>query len=310
MNNQLAIEHYNNGLQYVKEEKWDEALEVLNKAITEDPKHVNSYNILGEVYNQKGDTDAARRCWRMALRIDPDNATAKQYLVSIDKRSARFQPKTLIWPVIVIILILALIVTNLILLRRISKLENELAKARTAQQTQGIQSTKPVEAAIEDQKDRQTLSPEPKNETSIRRPQPTKLPKLETTLQVTELYNQALADCMSGHYDRAIEAFLQILEYRSTHQLKDNAQYWLAECYYAQKNYIRALSEFQKVKEFFPKADKVFDAELKIAYTYYKLGRIEAAEQKLLQISKDWSDQQYQSKIAVLSEKIQSSQSE
>jgi TolA-binding protein len=109
---------------------------------------------------------------------------------------------------------------------------------------------------------------------------------------------------MSGRYSQAIESFQQILEYPQPHQLKDNAQYWLAECYYAQKKYIRALAEFQKVKENFPKASKAFDAELKIAYTYHKMGSIEECKQKLSQLSKDWTHEQYQSKIAVLSEKL------
>jgi tetratricopeptide (TPR) repeat protein len=129
MNHQLAIEHYNNGLQYAKQEKWDEALELLNKAIAEDPKHVNSYNILGKVYINKGELDAARGCWRMALRIDPGNTTAKQCLAAAGKRSIRIRAKALLWPAVVVILLAALIATNSILLGRISNLETKLAEA-------------------------------------------------------------------------------------------------------------------------------------------------------------------------------------
>ena len=130
------------------------------------------------------------------------------------------------------------------------------------------------------------------------------LPELKTRPEVAEAYNQALSDCMSGQYNQAIKVFRQVLRYQQPHELKDNAQYWLAECYYAQKRYIQALAEFRKVKELFPKADKVFDAELKIAYTYYKLNRVEAARRRLDQLSRDWSQPQYQSKIAALSDKI------
>jgi TolA-binding protein len=105
-----------------------------------------------------------------------------------------------------------------------------------------------------------------------------------------------------------METFQRILEYPTPHQRKANAQYWLAECYYAQEKYIQALAEFQRVKTLFPKADKVFDAELKVAYTYYKLGRIEEAKQKLSQLSRDWPHQRYRPKIAILSEKISSAQ--
>jgi len=294
MNYQLAIEYYNNGLQRAKEEKWDEALEFLNKAIAEDPKHVNSYNVLGKVYVQKGELNAAKRCWRMALRIDPDNVTAKQCLSAASKRFAQIRIKALLWPAAVVILIAALIITNSMLLRRISNLETELAKA----------------TAVKAQEERKAREPESQKAgspaSSIQGV--TKSPKLEDASQVKEAYDRALEACTSGQYDQAIEMFQQILEYPPAHQLKDNAQYWLAECYYAQRKYIQALAEFQKVKEYFPKADKVFDAELKIAYTYYKLGRIEEAKQKLSQLSKDWPHQQYRSRITTLSNKISSDQ--
>jgi TolA-binding protein len=100
------------------------------------------------------------------------------------------------------------------------------------------------------------------------------------------------ADCTSGRYDQAIEAFQQIVKYPSFHKLKDNAQYWLAERYYAQKEFDRALVEFQKVREIFPKTNKLFDAEPKIVYTYYNLVDVEAAKRKLQQLSTEWPDRQ------------------
>jgi tol-pal system protein YbgF len=311
MNQQLATEYYNNGLQYAKEEKWDEALELLNSAIAEDPKHVNSYNVLGKVYIQKGELKAARRCWRMALRIDPDNVTAKQCLATAGKRSVRIRFRALLWPAVVVILLAALIITNSMLLRRISNLETELAKA-TAVKTQDSR------LKTQDTKDQQTESVKPDTgyslqESSIQHPassiqRPTKLPELETASEVTGVYNRARAAYESKRYDQAIEMFQQILKYPSPHELKHNAQFWLGQCYYKQKDYVRALDEYQKVKKNFPKGNKVFDAELKIAYTYYELGRIEEAKQNLSQLSKDWPHQQYRSRIAVLSKEISSNQ--
>ena len=315
MNHRLAIEHYNNGLQCAKEKKWDEAIELLEEAIAEDPKHVNSYNVLGKAYIQKGELDAARRCWRRALKIDPDNLTAKQCLASVDEKPARIQVKTLLWPAAVIILLIILIVTNSILLRRISSLKTELAKA-AAFKTQDSQT--PVTQEPREQKTQQIQSVKLDNgssseESSIQHPASSTqgvAKPLETASQVQEAYNLAYAACVSGQYNQAIEEFQRILEYPPPHELKDNAQYWLGECYYAQKDYGRALVEFQKVKEYFPKANKVFDAELKIAYTYYKLGRIEEAKQKLSQLSKDWPRRQHRSKIAILSEEIRSGRSD
>lgn len=289
MNHQRAIEHYNNGLQYAKEEKWDEAIEFLSKAITENPDHVNSYNVLGKVYIQKDDVNAARKCWRKVSKIDPDNAAARQCLAKIGKGFDQIHVRKLLWPAIVAISLAALIITSSIFLRRIGDLKAELTTATT---TQKIQQNKPA-----------TMTGEIYA-------QPTILMRLETDSQVTEAYSQALADCRSGHYDQAIEVFQQILRYSQPHQLMDNAQYWLGECYYAQKKYDRALEEYQKIKRLFPQANKVFDAELKIAYSYYNLDRIEEARQQLQQLSKDWPQQQYQSRMAPLEKAIQSGQSD
>lgn len=38
---------------------------------------------LGTIHAQSGDTDAARRAWRQALRFDPDHATARAYLAQL-----------------------------------------------------------------------------------------------------------------------------------------------------------------------------------------------------------------------------------
>ena len=97
-----------------------------------------------------GETSEARKCWRKALKVDPGNVTARQCLSTLTKESGKIRlegrlwPKAfsgirikrLIWPAVVIILLGALIVTNLILLRRIDNLKAELAKAKAGQQVQ------------------------------------------------------------------------------------------------------------------------------------------------------------------------------
>jgi len=316
MSNRPAVEYYNDGLQRAKEKRWDEAIELLKKAIAEDPKHANSYNVLGKVYAEKGEIDAASKYWRKALRIDPDNVTTRQCLTSIGREPAKTRFGALFWPAFVFVLFASLVATNSIFLLRISKLKSELTRVTTPKDQDSRLKTQHPGREIQgagDQKSQEVQPVRPTSETSVERPQMTKPPVRavlksapETASEVEKVYNQALVDCMSGRYNQAIESFQQILEYPQPHQLKDNAQYWLAECYYAQKNYDQALAEFQKVRRNFPKANKAFDAELKVAYTYYKLGRIEECEKKLSQLSKDWPHEQYQSKIAILSEKIQS----
>ncbi|MBT8143901.1 MAG: tetratricopeptide repeat protein, partial [Gammaproteobacteria bacterium] len=53
--------------------------------------------------------------------------------------------------------------------------------------------------------------------------------------------------------------------------LLDNAQYWLAEALYVEREFQRALTEFQRVVELYPESRKIPDAWLKIGYTHYEL---------------------------------------
>lgn len=274
--------YYNAGLEQAKKENYDEAIELLNKAVARNPKHINSYNVLGKIYVQKDEFYAARACWRKSLLTDPDNEVAYQCLEAINFESLRDRLQAFLLPIVIVLIIAVLIVSNVILLRRINQLETELPKTKASGSNKSDAGLTDAEITI---------------------------PKLESIDQVAETYDHALANCKDGSYNLAASMFSRILEFPPSHPLKDNAQYWLAECYYAQDNYSKALTEFRKVKMYFPESDKIFDAELKVAYTYFKLNRIELAKGKISELIKEWSDQQYQARIAILANEIQSGNS-
>ena len=293
MNTQLVIRNYNSGIQCAKEKKWDEAIELVNKAVVENPEHVLSYNILGRAYMEMDNIDAARKCWHMALKLEPGNVTAKQLLdaageepffsrIEASLKSVPF--RELLWPAIAAVLFIALIISNAVSLYYIRKLRAgfvEPAVEQSIQQDPSIEPTQTVEST-----------------------------RSEADKEIDKIYNQGFDACQLGQYDQAMEKFRQVLAYPPPHELKDNAQYWLAECYYAQGNFAQATIEFQKVNQYFPEAGKAFDAELKIAYTYYNLERLESARNKLLQLSKEWPQEQHQAQIAALLEEIEARESE
>jgi TolA-binding protein len=270
MSHQVAIQYYNTGLQYAKNRNLGDAIEFLNEAITRNPNHVNSYNVLGKVYIQKGDINSARACWQKALNIDPTDAVASQCLSATRTRHLQIQPYILI--LIIAMLVVALITSLLVLRHNINDLRSGIAEAVT--HTTVVMST------------------------------PVSIPKLETKSKVTETYNNALIEYRTGKYDSAISMFQQVLDYPPSHNLKDNAQYWLGECYYSKGKYDQALIEFQRVGIFFPESDKVFYADLKSAYSYYKMGQIELARQKLQQLSKYQSGQEYRQQIELAKQKF------
>lgn len=314
MDEQLATEFYNDGLERFKAGDLDEALRLFKQATDTEPKHVNSHNAMGNVYLKKGQIDDAKRCWRTALRIDPDNVTARQCLSSAGKGNTQIKISTLILPGIVIALVLtALIITNLILLNRIGDLKDQLSKktaemavSNTQNPQPEVQNTETIVSSETEQQDQAVEATNVQSQAIEESPPPITPPeKISTFSQLTQVYTQAQSDCNAGWYPQAIAGFQSILKSPSEHELLDNAQYWLGECYYAQKDYEKALVEFRKVRQNYPKANKVFDAELKAAYCYYNLGRFEEAKQKLAELAKYRLSQHYKSQMDSLTKKIQ-----
>lgn len=89
-------------------------------------------------------------------------------------------------------------------------------------------------------------------------------------------YVAALTTYQNGQYTEAAQKFIDLIRTGTQHELADNSQYWLAECYYASKNYKRAISEFERVFTFHG-SDKGDDARYKIALSYWNVGSQERA---------------------------------
>jgi len=86
-----------------------------------------------------------------------------------------------------------------------------------------------------------------------------------------QLYNSAFTHYKTGLYGKAILEFEEFVSRFPEHNLADNAQYWIGEVYYSQKDYNRSLHEFQKVLDLYPLGNKVPDAMLKIGFSYKEL---------------------------------------
>ena len=82
------------------------------------------------------------------------------------------------------------------------------------------------------------------------------------------LYDAAYDDMTKKNYILAIAQFSQYIATYPHTELSDNAQYWLGECYYAQKNYPKAREVFQKLPANYPDSEKIPATLLKIGYTF------------------------------------------
>jgi len=97
-------------------------------------------------------------------------------------------------------------------------------------------------------------------------------------------YRAAVELVKAGSHSAAIDGLRGFLRKFPRHDYADNAQYWLGEAFYAQKDYPHALGEFRNVIETYPRGNKVPDALLKVGYCYHALGQSEKAKAVLEQV--------------------------
>lgn len=103
-------------------------------------------------------------------------------------------------------------------------------------------------------------------------------------------YEAAFELLKEERYDVAAAAFGQFLVTFPDSELADNAQYWLAESYYAADQFERALGAFQIVIQDYPRSRKVPDALLKMGYCHYSLKRWDAARATLSAVQADYPE--------------------
>ena len=101
-------------------------------------------------------------------------------------------------------------------------------------------------------------------------------------------YQVALELLREERYDQSAASFQQFLVAFPNNELADNAQYWLAESFYASDQFEQALQDFEVVINRYPRSSKVPDALLKIGYCNYSLQRWDAARETLQRVRTDY----------------------
>lgn len=103
-------------------------------------------------------------------------------------------------------------------------------------------------------------------------------------------YQTAFDALKQGRYDESTALFNAFLRQYPTHELADNALYWLGESHYVTQNYDQALATFNDLAARYPDGEKTADAELKIGYCLYELARYEEAESALRGVTQRYPD--------------------
>ncbi len=110
----------------------------------------------------------------------------------------------------------------------------------------------------------------------------------ELTIQAENLYKNSYLDLTRGNYQLALEGFREYLSRFPKSELAVNAQYWLAECFYAQGMYHQAFDEFQQVILQYPQGTKVPAALLKMGYSANKMGNKNTARKYLQMVIQNY----------------------
>jgi tol-pal system protein YbgF len=100
------------------------------------------------------------------------------------------------------------------------------------------------------------------------------------------LYSNGLRDITSGKYDLARQEFQDYLKYYSDTDLASNAQFYLGEIAYSQRNYEQAVTEYDRVINNYPKSFKLAPARLKKGMALIELGQKNGGIRELREVVK------------------------
>jgi tol-pal system protein YbgF len=100
------------------------------------------------------------------------------------------------------------------------------------------------------------------------------------------LYSNGLRDITSGKYDLARQEFQDYLKYYGDTDLASNAQFYLGEIAYSQRNYDLAVTEYDRVLTNYPKSFKLAPARLKKGMALLELGQKNTGVRELREVVK------------------------
>jgi tol-pal system protein YbgF len=100
------------------------------------------------------------------------------------------------------------------------------------------------------------------------------------------LYSNGLRDITSGKYDLARSEFQDYLKYYGDTDLASNAQFYLGEIAYSQRQYSQAVSEYEKVLTNYPKSFKLAPARLKKGMALIEMGQKTPGVKELREVVK------------------------
>lgn len=129
----------------------------------------------------------------------------------------------------------------------------------------------------------------------------------DTTEDTTKAYETAYQTFKDKKYKEAREKFDAFIKNHPKGDLTDNAQFWIAETYNAEKDYESAILAYETLLKKYPASDKTNGALLKQGFAFIELGDKKTAKiilEKLIEKSPDSREAELaKKKIADISKK-------
>jgi tol-pal system protein YbgF len=160
---------------------------------------------------------------------------------------------------------------------RLGKLNQQLVDLQSAVQSIDAKVSGSAPAATTP-----STSPKPANDGSA--PPPVASNAVSPAPSADMLYSNGLRDITSGKYDLARQEFLDYLKYYSDTDLASNAQFYLGEIAYHQKQFQDAVAEYDKVLTAYPKSFKLAPARLRKGMALIDLGQKTAGVRELREV--------------------------
>jgi len=101
-------------------------------------------------------------------------------------------------------------------------------------------------------------------------------------------YAGAYTTFKEGRYAEARKQFQAFVKAFPDTEYSDNAQFWIGECYYFEKQYEKAILEYENVINKYPKGNKVPNALLKQALSFMELQDKSSAKLLLQRVIKEY----------------------
>jgi len=128
--------------------------------------------------------------------------------------------------------------------------------------------------------------------------------KFDETATVDGMYKTALEAYFDGNYKNAIRYFEKLISVDDSHELSDNAQYWIGESYFALGQYEDAMGTFELVLTY-PQSNKNDYAQFKIGLCLLKLDKRNQASAAFQSFLNSYPESELVNRVETLQIRIQ-----